>query len=148
MHITITPTLLSGVIRVPSSKSMTHRELIAAALAKGETTLSGVTPSQDIEATVRILSLMGAQVEEGEDFLVIKGHSPVLADGKPNPEFVLHGAEVESYFDHRVAMSLACLGLGLKEGQEIKVKDAECCSVSFPEFFEAMNKIGAGFTKA
>lgn len=94
------------------------------------------------------LEKLGAKVEEGEDFLVIKGHSPVLADGKPNPEFVLHGAEVESYFDHRVAMSLACLGLGLKEGQEIKVKDAECCSVSFPEFFEAMNKIGAGFTKA
>lgn len=94
------------------------------------------------------LEKLGAQVEEGEDFLVIKGHSPVLADGKQNPEFVLHGAEVESYFDHRVAMSLACLGLGLKEGQEIKVKDAECCSVSFPEFFEAMNKIGAGFTKA
>ena len=45
-------------------------------------------------------------------------------------------------------MSLACLGLGLKEGQEVKVKDAECCSVSFPEFFEAMNKIGAGFTQA
>lgn len=64
MHITITPTPLSGVLRVPSSKSMTHRELIAAALAKGETTLSGVTPSQDIEATVRILSLMGAHFTE------------------------------------------------------------------------------------
>ena len=44
MHITITPAPLSGVLRVPSSKSMTHRELIAAALAKGETTLSGVKP--------------------------------------------------------------------------------------------------------
>lgn len=43
---------------------MTHRELIAAALAKGETTLSGVTPSQDIEATVRILSLMGAHLQK------------------------------------------------------------------------------------
>ena len=64
MHITITPAPLSGVLRVPSSKSMTHRELIAAALAKGETTLSGVTPSQDIEATVRILSLMGAHFTE------------------------------------------------------------------------------------
>lgn len=64
MHTTITPTPLSGVLRVPSSKSMTHRELIAAALAKGETTLSGVTPSQDIEATVRILSLMGAHFTE------------------------------------------------------------------------------------
>lgn len=81
MHITITPTPLSGVLRVPSSKSMTHRELIAAALAKGETTLSGVTPSQDIEATVRILSLMGAHfaeeiTEDGLTFHISGGLSP------------------------------------------------------------------------
>ena len=81
MHITITPAPLSGVLRVPSSKSMTHRELIAAALAKGETTLSGVTPSQDIEATVRILSLMGAHfteeaTEDGLTFHISGGLSP------------------------------------------------------------------------
>ena len=81
MHITITPAPLSGVLRVPSSKSMTHRELIAAALAKGETTLSGVTPSQDIEATVRILSLMGAHfteeaAEDGLTFHISGGLSP------------------------------------------------------------------------
>ena len=81
MHITITPAPLSGVLRVPSSKSMTHRELIAAALAKGETTLSGVTPSQDIEATVRILSLMGAHfteeaAEDGLTFRIFGGLSP------------------------------------------------------------------------
>lgn len=81
MHITITPTPLSGVLRVPSSKSMTHRELIAAALAQGETTLSGVTPSQDIEATVRILSLMGAHfteeaTEDGLTFHISGGLSP------------------------------------------------------------------------
>lgn len=81
MHITITPAPLSGVLRVPSSKSMTHRELIAAALAKGETTLSGVTPSQDIEATVRILSRMGAHfteeaAEDGLTFHISGGLSP------------------------------------------------------------------------
>ena len=81
MHIPIAPAPLSGVLRVPSSKSMTHRELIAAALAKGETTLSGVTPSQDIEATVRILSLMGAHfteeaTEDGLTFHISGGLSP------------------------------------------------------------------------
>ncbi|MGN0730210.1 3-phosphoshikimate 1-carboxyvinyltransferase [Treponema sp.] len=94
------------------------------------------------------LEKLGASVEEGSDFIAIHGHSPVLRDGSANPDFSLHGAEVNSYLDHRVAMSLACLGLGLGAGQEVKVADAECCSVSFPEFFEAMNKIGAGFTKA
>ena len=48
---------------------------------------------------------------------------------------------MESFDDHRVAMSLACLGLGLPEGQEVIVNDAECCSVSFPGFFDVMNKI-------
>ena len=93
------------------------------------------------------LEKLGAKVEEGEDFMIIHGHSPLLKDGTPNPEFVLHGGEVESYDDHRVAMSLACMGLALPEGQEIVVKDAECCAVSFPGFYEQMNTIGAGFSE-
>lgn len=71
MDITIEPKPLEGTLRIPSSKSMTHRELIAAALAKGKTEVTGVTWSQDIEATVRILSLFGAKItkEEREDGL-------------------------------------------------------------------------------
>ena len=93
------------------------------------------------------LEKLGAKVEEGEDFIAIYGHSPILADGSENPEFTLHGGNVESYDDHRVAMSLACLGLGLKDGESVIVNDAECCSVSFPGFFEVMNKINANFTE-
>ena len=93
------------------------------------------------------LEKLGAKVEEGEDFIAIYGHSPILPDGSENPEFTLHGGNVESYDDHRVAMSLACLGLGLKEDEKVIVKDAECCSVSFPGFFEVMNKINANFTE-
>ena len=93
------------------------------------------------------LEKLGAKVEEGEDFIAIYGHSPILADGSENPEFTLHGGNVESYDDHRVAMSLACLGLGLKDGENVIVNDAECCSVSCPGFFEVMNKINANFTE-
>lgn len=93
------------------------------------------------------LTKLGADVEEGEDFMIIHGHSPLNADGTLNPDFCLHGATVESFDDHRIAMSLACMGLGLKEGEQIIVKDAECCSVSFPGFFDEMNKMNAGFVK-
>ena len=93
------------------------------------------------------LEKLGAKVEEGEDFIAIYGHSPILPDGSENPEFTLHGGNVESFDDHRVAMSLACLGLGLKEGENVIVNDAECCSVSFPGFFEVMNKINANFAE-
>ncbi len=94
------------------------------------------------------LSKTGACVEEGEDFLVVHGHSPVNSDGSANAEFKLHGAQIESYDDHRVAMSFACMGLGLPSGEEIQIKNAECCSVSFPHFYEKMNSIGAGFTQS
>ena len=45
-------------------------------------------------------------------------------------------------------MSMACLGLGLGGSEEIIVHNAECCAVSFPRFFEEMNKIGAHFKEA
>ncbi|MBQ7538676.1 MAG: 3-phosphoshikimate 1-carboxyvinyltransferase [Treponema sp.] len=91
------------------------------------------------------LSRLGAEIEEREDSLVIHGHSPILKDGSPNPAFKLHGAVCESYDDHRMAMSLACMGLGLDQDEKIIVNDAECCSVSFPHFYETMNKINANF---
>ena len=85
MKVTITPTRLEGQIRIPSSKSMTHREIIASALAHGESRLTGVSWSQDIEATVRILSLLGASIQRQEGTegttLLIKGG--LKAQGKP-----------------------------------------------------------------
>ena len=98
-----------------------------------------------IEVMKSELTKLGAKVEEGDDYIIIHGHAPLTNDGKANPEFVLHGGTVESFHDHRVAMALACMGLGLPEGEEIIIKDAECCAVSFPNFFEAMNGIGAEF---
>lgn len=91
------------------------------------------------------LTKLGAKIEEGPETLTIYGHSPVMKDGSPNPEFTLHGAFVESYDDHRMAMALACLGLGLPEGEKLIVKDAECCKVSFPHFYEIMNEVGASY---
>ncbi len=93
------------------------------------------------------LSKLGAEVEEGEDFLIIRGHSPLKKDGTKNECFVLHGGEVESFHDHRVAMSASCLALGLPEGEEVTINDFECHEVSFPGFFDTMNKIGANFTE-
>lgn len=92
------------------------------------------------------LRKLGADVESGADWLCIRGHSPILKNGEKNASFKMHGGTVESYGDHRVAMSLSCLGLGLPDGEKITVKNAECCSVSFPGFYEKMNKINAGFT--
>ena len=88
-----------------------------------------------IKAMVSELTKLGAKLTDEGDRLVVFG------DGGLS----LHGGEVESYKDHRIVMSLACLGLGLAAGESVTVKDAEWCSVTFPHFFEVMNGIGAGF---
>ncbi|WP_407426380.1 3-phosphoshikimate 1-carboxyvinyltransferase [Treponema sp.] len=93
------------------------------------------------------LSKLGAEVEEKEDSLIIHGHSPLLKDGSKNPAFKLHGAVCESYDDHRMAMSLASIGLGLPEDEKIIIKNAECCAVSFPHFYDVMNTINANYRK-
>ena len=92
------------------------------------------------------LSKLGANVVDG---LTLPKEDSFYGDqiiiyGNKN---ALHGGTVESYDDHRVAMSLACFGLGL-ENHEVVVKDGQCCSVSFPGFFEKMNKLGANFQEA
>ena len=87
------------------------------------------------------LTKLGATVEEGPDYIIIHGHSPINGDGSVNEQFAIHGGTVESFDDHRVAMSFAVLGLAMDT--PVIVKEAECCAVSFPDFFEAMNGIGA-----
>lgn len=126
---------------------------VAACFTEGTTYIEDISvcrkkETDRIEVLKKELTKLGADVEDGPDFMIIHGHSPLNSDGTKNPDFRLHGAEVESCLDHRVAMSLACLGLGLDDGNEVIVKDAECCSVSFPGFFDAMNNINAGFEQA
>lgn len=57
---------LKGSIRVPSDKSLSHRSLIFAALAKTPSTIHNPLSSEDCEATARALSQMGHQIELGE----------------------------------------------------------------------------------
>lgn len=61
-------------VSVPPSKSMAHRALLAAALAKGESVISHFSYSQDMEATLGAIPLLGGSVERGEDFVRITGN--------------------------------------------------------------------------
>lgn len=123
---------------------------VAAAFAEGTVVIEDAAvcrrkETDRIKVMCQFLKLLGADVEEGEDFMVIKGHAPVLEDGSENPDFKLHGGQIKSFGDHRIAMSFACFGLGLPAGESLVIEDAECCAVSFPGFFESMNGINAGF---
>lgn len=63
MNLVVAPKKLSGTLVVPSSKSAGHRDLICAALADGKSLVKNITPSEDLEATCRVLQKFGATVE-------------------------------------------------------------------------------------
>ncbi len=88
-----------------------------------------VKESDRIATLAENLRRMGAQVEELPDGLRVAGR----ASGK------LHGAVIEPHGDHRMAMAFAVAALAA-EGETV-LRDAECASVSFPEFFATLDRI-------
>jgi 3-phosphoshikimate 1-carboxyvinyltransferase len=88
-----------------------------------------VKESDRIAVLVENLRRMGAQVEEFPDGLRVAGRSA----GR------LHGAEIEPHGDHRMAMAFAVAALGA-EGETV-IHDAECAGVSYPEFFNVLERL-------
>ena len=88
-----------------------------------------VKESDRIAALAENLRRMGATVEERPDGLRVEGRKA----GK------LHGAEIEPHGDHRIAMAFAIAGLAA-EGKTI-IRDADCAGVSFPTFYEELDRL-------
>lgn len=58
---------LSGTLRVPGDKSISHRALIFGALAQGQTTIAGLLEGEDVLATMRAMRILGARIEKNEN---------------------------------------------------------------------------------
>jgi 3-phosphoshikimate 1-carboxyvinyltransferase len=86
-----------------------------------------VKESDRIAAVAANLRLMGAQVEERDDGLRIPGQQ------------TLHGAELDSFGDHRIAMAFAVAGL--RAQGETLIRGAESVAISYPDFFRAMEEV-------
>lgn len=69
----IQPSRLQGSVTVPPSKSMAHRALLCAGLAAGETRIQGILPSQDMEATCRALTALGASIARQGSLARVQG---------------------------------------------------------------------------
>ena len=84
----IQPGALAGTVNVPSSKSMGHREIICAALARGESVIDNISMSEDIAATLRCLNALGVRSEltaskfKGRSAVRIYGTGTVKATGE------------------------------------------------------------------
>ncbi len=64
---------LSGVAKLPPSKSDSHRLLIAAALAEGESVIHGISRCDDVLATAESLRSLGADITFDKDVVTVKG---------------------------------------------------------------------------
>ena len=81
MHsLTIHPARLQGVINVPTSKSLAHRAIICAALAKGESVITNISMSKDIEATIGAMRALGATIIIQGTTLYINGNDTFKED--------------------------------------------------------------------
>jgi 3-phosphoshikimate 1-carboxyvinyltransferase len=105
---------------------------VAAALATGSTTISDaaelrVKETDRLAAIATNLRAMGAQVQETEDGMVITGGVP------------LHGARLDSFGDHRIAMAFAIAGL-FAEGETI-ITNTDCVATSYPGFYQTLERL-------
>jgi 3-phosphoshikimate 1-carboxyvinyltransferase len=75
---------LSGVLRMPSDKSIGHRALIANAIASGQARVGLTAPGVDLRSTIRCLQALGVQIDVAESATGVDAHvtgSPELPDG-------------------------------------------------------------------
>ena len=86
-----------------------------------------VKESDRVAAVVHNLRAMGATVEEFEDGLRVPGGQ------------ALHGAELESFGDHRIAMAFSVAAL--RAQGETVINNADCVAVSYPMFYEHLEKL-------
>jgi len=106
---------------------------VVAAFADGPTTITNVHHLQyketdRLKALTNELIKIGAKVERFDDGFTIY----------PQP---LHGATIETYNDHRMAMSFAVAGLKVNG---IAIKNPSCVSKSFPNFWDEFKKLENG----
>lgn len=83
----ITPAPLSGRVAPPASKSDAHRLLICAALAHGVSHIHRMALNDDIEATIRVLRALGADIALQGDTVIVRGIGGKAAAARdPSPE--------------------------------------------------------------
>ena len=106
---------------------------VVAASRIGTTVICGaerlrIKESNRIESTVAMITSLGGTAFETDDGLYIDGSG------------VLTGGTVETYNDHRIAMSAAVAASICKN--DVIIKNAQCVNKSYPAFFDVYESIG------
>jgi len=103
---------------------------VLAAFAQGDTVITGVAhlrhkESDRLHAVAAELARLGIEARETADGLVIRGGDP-------------KGAVIQTYNDHRIAMSFAVAGL---KAPGVSITDPDCVAKSFPDFWEFFHRL-------
>jgi 3-phosphoshikimate 1-carboxyvinyltransferase len=106
---------------------------VAALFADGTSAIRNIASwrvkeTDRIAAMAKELRKLGARVEEGADFIRV------------TPPDALRSADIDTYEDHRIAMSLSLAALG---GVRVRINDPECVGKTFPDYFDALAGISA-----
>jgi 3-phosphoshikimate 1-carboxyvinyltransferase len=104
---------------------------VAALFAEGPSMLRNIASwrvkeTDRIAAMARELRKLGAAVDEGGDFIRV------------SPPAALRPATIDTYDDHRMAMSFSLAALG---GIRVRINDPECVGKTFPKYFDALASI-------
>ena len=86
-----------------------------------------VKESNRIKSMVENLKILGADIEELEDGMIIKGKSK------------LNGGKIKTFKDHRIAMAFSTLNL--ISAEKIKLDNEDCINVSFPGYFDLIKSL-------
>lgn len=114
---------------VPSMIDELPLVALLCAFADGESRISGakelrVKESDRIKTTAELIRNIGGDCTETEDGFIIRGKNK------------LRGGDIDSYLDHRIAMTGAVGLIASEFGGNIY--RPECCAISFPDFFEKL----------
>lgn len=105
---------------------------VMAAFAEGTTIIRDaaelkVKETDRIKTTTEGLLAMGVDVTPTDDGMIIRGGNPV------------HGGQINSYLDHRIAMAFSIAALAAEGNTEIQ--DGQCVDVSYPSFFTELHSL-------
>jgi 3-phosphoshikimate 1-carboxyvinyltransferase len=123
--------LRGGTFDLSDMPDVAQTLAVVALFAQGPTTIRNVGNLR-IKETDRLHALsaelrrLGAEVHEGPDSLTLV----------PGP---LRGAAIQTYDDHRMAMSFALAGTRIPG---VTILDPQCVSKTYPDYFEEMRRIG------
>jgi len=121
---------------IPSAIDELPLIMVAGCFAQGITKIYGASELR-VKETDRIVSMVANLKKLGAN-IEVKGDNIFIHNSK------LKGNEVDSFLDHRTAMSLAVAGLACSTGETI-IHDVKCVNTSFPDFFDILNQLKSDY---